>query len=349
MKLDDLINRVGEWLKGPGTDADVVVSSRLRLARNLDNFTFQTMANETQRKELIQFVSDTLSGSKMIKSMFFFNLKDLPELDRYFLVERHLISREHAEASGSRAVIFNQSETYAIMVNEEDHLRIQGLRGGFQLLELWDEINELDSHLEKYLPYAFSPEFGYLTACPTNVGTGLRVSVMLHLPALTMGKQIDKVFQALSRIKYTVRGFYGEGSQATGNFYQISNLASLGKSEKEIVGEMKNVIPEIIKYERTWRQKLLSDNSQLLMDRIRRSYGILSNAHLISSSEAMELLSLVRLGIDLGLIKNIPTSVINELFVFTQPAHLQKLARRDLNPTERDIFRATFIRERLLK
>lgn len=349
MKLDDLTTRVGAWMKGTGPESDIVISTRIRLARNLDNFVFLTLATEPQRKETVQFISDTLNSAKIIPSMYYFNLKELSELDRHFLVERHLISKDHAESAGTRAVAFNQNETCSIMINEEDHLRIQGLQSGFQLFELWDEINALDTKLEKALPYAFSPQFGYLTACPTNVGTGLRVSVMLHLPALTLGKQIEKVFHALAKIKYTVRGFYGEGTQAVGDFYQLSNLISLGRSEKEIISEMHSVIPEIIKYERTWRTKLLEDQTKLLEDRIWRAYGILKYSHNIPSAETMELLSSIRLGANIELIKDLTIPQINELFIYTQPAHLQKIAKRVLNAAERDVFRGTFIREKLAK
>lgn len=349
MKLDDLTTRVGAWMKGTGPESDIVISSRIRLARNLDNFVFLTLASEPQKKELVQFISDALNTAKIMPSMYYFNLKELNELDREFLVERHLISKDHAEATGTRAVAFNQNETCSIMINEEDHLRIQGMRSGFHLSELWEEINELDNKLGKALPFAFSPQFGYLTACPTNVGTGLRVSVMLHLPALTIAKQIEKVFHALAKIKYTVRGFYGEGTQAAGDFYQLSNLISLGRSEKEIISEMQSVIPEIIKYERTWRTKLLEDQSKYLEDRIWRAYGILKYSHTIPSSEAMELLSAIRLGTNIELIKDMTIPQINELFIYTQPAHLQKIAKRSLNAAERDIFRGTFFREKLAK
>ncbi|MBI4834377.1 MAG: protein arginine kinase [Planctomycetes bacterium] len=356
MKIDDLMNKVGTWLEGKGKDSDIVISSRIRLARNLDNFVFLTLANEEQKKEIVGFIHNALVSAKIIPPMHYFSFKDLTSADKHLLLERHLISRDHAEApngvtgqNGSRALVINDKETSSIMINEEDHLRIQGLRSGFQLAELWDEINELDSRMEKHLPYAFSSQFGYLTACPTNVGTGLRFSVMVHLPALVLSKQIEKVFQALTRVKYTVRGFLGEGSQSMGDFYQISNLVTLGRAEKDILSEMENVIPEIIKYERTWREKLLNEQANQTKDRIWRAYGILKNAYTITSGETMELLSAVRMGINIGLIKDLTIAQVNEMFIFSQPAHLQRIAGEALGPEERDIFRASYFRGKLTK
>lgn len=349
MKLDKLVSGVGEWLKGKGADADIVISSRVRLARNLSNFIFLTNANEAQRSEVANYIQEKVKSARLSSSLVYIDLKELSDSDKEFLVERHLISRDHAKGNGPRAVAFDGRESWSIMVNEEDHLRIQVLRSGFQLGAAWEAINDIDNKLEKHLGYAFSPQFGYLTACPTNVGTGLRISVMLHLPALSMTKQIEKVFHTLVRIKYTVRGFYGEGTRASGDFYQISNQVSLGKSEKEVINEMQNVMPEIIRYERTWREKLLNEPSKKLSDRISRAYGILSYANAISSEETMELLSSVRLGVNLKLIRGLSINTINELFILSQPVHLQKIAKRSLKPDERDVFRAELIREKVKK
>ncbi len=347
MKLDDISNRTGEWLKGMWSESDIVISSRVRLARNLSVFPFITRATKKQTTEIYEFIHEKLSELKIIPSMLLIDLSSADALDTQFLVERHLISRDLAASKGDRAVIFDKKETTSIMVNEEDHLRIQVMRSGFQLSEVWEEINELDSRLEKVLPYAFSNEFGYLTACPTNVGTGMRISVMLHLPALVMTKQMEKVFHSLSRIKYTVRGLYGEGTQALGDFYQISNQVSLGKSEKDIINEMQNIIPEIIKFERIWRERLYKEEDKRLEDRIQRAYGLLRFACAISSEEAMDLFSAVRLGINLKLIKDISLKTLNELFIYTQPAHLQRLEHRILKPNERDVVRAQYIKSAL--
>jgi protein arginine kinase len=234
------------------------------------------------------------------------------------------------------------------MVNEEDHLRIQGLCSGFQLRETWERVDEVDSRLEQHLDYAFSSQYGYLTVCPTNCGTGLRASVMLHLPALVMTRQIDKVFQAVSKINLAVRGLYGEGTQASGDFYQISNQPTLGKSEVEIIERIEGVIPKIIEYERTVRENLVEQKREVVEDKVWRAYGMLQTARTINSEETMDLLSAVRMGVNLRIIPNVEIRTVNELFIFTQPAHLQKLERAELNSPERDITRAKFIRNRLV-
>jgi protein arginine kinase len=233
------------------------------------------------------------------------------------------------------------------MVNEEDHLRIQGLRSGFQLRATWEQVDDIDSRLEKHLDYAFSPQFGYLTVCPTNVGTGMRASVMLHLPALVMTRQIDKVFQAVSKINLAVRGLYGEGTQASGDFYQFSNQPTLGKSEVEIIENIERVVPRIIEYERTVRDGLLEQRREVIEDKVWRAYGMLQTARTINSEETMDLLSAVRMGVNLKIIRDVEISTVNELFILTQPAHLQKMERSELNGPERDVTRATFIRNRL--
>ena len=347
MKMNELTNQVSDWLKGSGPDADIIISTRLRLARNIRGFVFLSYALAKQRIEIESFVHEKLKKVPFHDKLIYIQMKDLSLIDRQFLVERHLISQDHAKASSYRAVAVERKETLSIMVNEEDHLRLQVILAGFQLADGWKEINKIDTQMEKYIPYAFSPQFGYLTACPTNVGTALRISVMLHLPALAIARQIDKVLNALSRIKFAVRGFYGEGTQALGDFYQISNQVTLGKSEQEIINEMQNVIPEIIKFERNWREKLLDDNNKKLKDSIMRAYGILRHAETITSEETMKHLSLIRLGINMNVIKDTTLKKINELFIYTQPAHLQKISKRELAPSLRDIARAKYIKAHL--
>jgi protein arginine kinase len=268
-------------------------------------------------------------------------------LDRQFLVERQLISRELAAAEGPRGVALGPQETVSLMVNEEDHLRLQVMRSGFTLEEAWHDIDKVDDLLEQRVNYAFSDEFGYLTACPTNVGTGMRSSVMLHLPALVLTKQIEKVFRALQKINLAVRGLYGEGSRASGDFYQISNQVTLGKSESAILGEIREVIPQIITYERQARKTLLSESRQALHDKISRAFGTLRSATMMTSEETMDLLSSVRLGINLGLLEEISIPTVNELFIHTQPAHLQKLMGSSLDGEERNSARARYLRTRL--
>jgi len=347
MSVEDLLGRAGEWLKGTGPEGDVVVSSRVRLARNLNRFPFLTLASPAVRTEIERHVGPRLAEGKWPRPLDYWPLEKLSPLDRAFLVERHLISREHAQAEGDRGVAFSADEAVSIMVNEEDHLRLQVLRSGFQLDEAFEEIDRLDTTLEESLNFAFSPRFGYLTACPTNVGTGMRISVLLHLPAVVLAKQVDKVLQSLQRLNYVVRGLYGEGTSPLGDFYQVSNQVTLGKSERDLVGEMKRVVPEILKFERQWRRKLLEVERRRLEDRVWRAWGILRNARRMTSEEAIELLSALRLGVDLELIRGISVRTIHEMFLFIQPAHLQKLERRVLEAEERDAVRADFVRRRL--
>jgi protein arginine kinase len=347
LKTDIFMTQAGEWLKGSGPENDIVISSRIRLARNLRGHPFPSIGKEEKLSEVEKLIRGKLETRKIIPDMSYFKLKELTQLERNLLVERHLISKDHAEKNGARALAVDKNESVSVMINEEDHLRLQVLKSGLQLTESWKEINELDNKLGEELPYAFSPNFGYLTACPTNVGTGMRISVMLHLPALTVTKQVEKVFQSLIRIKFIVRGLYGEGTYATGDFYQIANQISLGYSESDIINEIYNIIPEIIKYERTWREKLLTDPTKHLEDRIWRAYGTLRYASSITSQEIADILSAIRVGITSGMIKNIDIKTLNEIFIFSQPAHLQKIEKKALNAAERDIARARYLRKKL--
>lgn len=351
MNLDKLTKNSGEWLKGRGPDSDIVISSRIRLARNIEGYPFVNRALEREKKELFDIISNKIKKINFQgvggTNFFFWNLKTVSDLDKTFLVERHLISKEHASGEGYRGVILDPKETLSIMVNEEDHLRIQGLRSGFQVDELWDEVSQLDDDIEKLLPYTYHENFGYLTACPSNVGTGMRVSVMLHLPALVMTKHIERVFHTVQKINFTVRGLYGEGTHAFGDFYQISNQVTLGRSEEEILKSMKEIIPQIVKYERNIRDSLLEDDFTLIEDRVWRAFGMLKAARIISSEETMDLLSAVRMGVNLKILGAVSLDTVNDLFIFTQPAHLQKLEGRTLKTMERDVTRANYIRSRL--
>ncbi len=344
MRIDELSHQVGEWLKGSGPEPDIVISSRVRLARNVIQFPFVSRATPEQRQQLTTIIRQAVTATRVVPDMLFLNLGRATPMDCEFLVERHLISRELAEGEGSRALVASRSETVSIMINEEDHLRLQVLRSGLDPGRAWSDVDEIDDKLEKRLDFAFSPRLGYLTACPTNVGTGLRASVMLHLPALVLTREIEKVFRAVSKINLAVRGLYGEGTQASGDFYQISNQATLGKSEREIMSSIESVVPQIARYERRARQALLRDNHVKLEDRIWRAHGVLRSARAISSQETMRLLSAVRLGVNLEVIRDLEIAQVNHLFITTQPAHLQKLKGRELSPEERDIVRAAYIR-----
>src|SRR5437899_3854586 len=347
MNLDNLTHTSGEWLRGTGPESDIVISSRIRLARNLAAFPFFNRSSGFQKGEIEGLLREHIARLDLVPPLNHLNLPGLSMLDRQFLVERQLISRELASADGPRGVALGPQETVSLMVNEEDHIRLQVMRSGFALDEAWQDIDRVDDLLEQRVSYAFTEEFGYLTACPTNVGTGMRASVMLHLPALVMTKEIEKVFRALQKINLAVRGLYGEGSRASGHFYQISNQVTLGKAETTILGEIREVIPRIIEYERQARSTLVRDGRQALQDKIQRAFGTLCNATLMTSEETLDLLSSVRLGINLGLCDDVSMPTVNELFIHTQPAHLQKLMGSALDGDEGNAARARYLRTRL--
>jgi protein arginine kinase len=348
MNLDRLLPNLGEWLRGTGPDSDVVVSTRIRLARNLADYPFTNRASAGQKGEIVQRARDALVKAGLAHPLEYHDVPSMPALDRQFLVERQLISRELAAVlDGPRGVAFDDKESVSVMVNEEDHFRLQVLRSGFALDEAWGDIDKLDDALEARLSYAFHPQFGYLTACPTNVGTGLRASVMLHLPALGLTKQIEKVFRALQKINLAVRGLHGEGSRAFGDLYQISNQVTLGKAETKILEEIREVIQTILQYERQARAALMKERRQGEQDRVARALGTLGSATMITAEETIELLSVVRLGIHLRLIDDVPATTVNQLFIQTQAAHLQKLVGHTLDGEERNAARAKYLKTRL--
>ena len=337
----------GEWLRGEGPESDIVISSRLRLARNVAGFKFLYRASSDERSRINALLCENIRKAGVADDMIYYDLESVNAIERSYLFERHLISRELADSRGPRAVAVGRDESLSIMVNEEDHLRIQVLQSGFRLREALQCMNEVDDKLSVLVDYAFSPQYGYLTACPTNVGTGIRVSVMLHLPALEWTKQLRKVFKAVNKMNLAVRGLYGEGTQASGDFYQVSNQVTLGKTEEEIISTVESVVKQIIRYERQVRQALVTDSRTSLEDRVWRAYGMLKSARVISSDETMDLLSSVRMGVNMGLIGEVSIETVNELFIQTQPAHLQKREGREIDTTMRDATRARFIRSRL--
>ena len=347
MNLNDLIHSTGQWLKGSGPHANIVLSSRIRLARNLTGFNFTNRAQKKDLEAVLALVEQAMGRIALFKDATFFRLHELDNIDRQFLVERHLMSHDHASNPQGKGFIVSREEALSIMVNEEDHLRIQVMQSGLDLDATWQAIDAIDNALSEQLPYAFLPECGYLTACPTNTGTAMRGSLMLHLPALVMTRQINKVMMAISKLSFASRGFYGEGTQAIGNFYQISNQVSLGHSELDIIQNINGLIRQIIEQEEQARQALLVQNRAALEDKICRAWGILKNARVISSQETIEQLSMVRLGIDVGVIQELDHKIINELFIMIQPAHLQKIEGKKLGTAERDTKRAEVIRERL--
>jgi protein arginine kinase len=348
VKLNDLVPRAGEWLRGDGPRSEVVVSTRIRLARNVSGHNFLSKCSRRQRSVLEKKIRAAVIDSHFAPRVLFVKLDDALDVDLSLLVERHLISKNHAGGEGARSVILSEDETVSIMVNEEDHLRLQVLRSGLQLDEAWEQIDAIDDDLNGSLDFAFHNRFGYLTACPTNVGTGIRVSVMLHLPALKLTGEIEKVFRAAKEMKLAVRGLYGEGTEATGDFYQISNQTTLGKQEEEILSDFRdNVIPKIIHYELQARHTLQSERARNLDDKAFRALGILRNARLLASEEVLQLLSHIRLGVNLGRVPDVDLPTLNELMLLTQSAHLQKLLGKRLDGDDRRAARAQFVRERL--
>jgi len=365
MRLTDLTRQACEWLRCGGPLHDVVISSRIRLARNISGMPFLSRCSYEQRAELEARLRKEILEAGIAPEVFYIDVASAGELDRQLLVERHLISRQHAlgvESSGHassstsameasrcpRGVAVAADETVAIMVNEEDHLRIQVLRAGLQLEQAFDEINRIDDLLETKLDFAFHNRYGYLTACPTNVGTGLRVSVMLHLPALKMTGEIEKAFRAARDMHLAIRGLYGEGTEASGDFFQISNQSTLGRSEQQVIEEFRDqLLPEFIQYEQRARNSLFQKNSASMEDKIFRAMAILRSARIVSSDETMFLLSLARLGVNSGTIRDLDIKTINELFLLTQPAHLQKILATEMTPLQRGAARADFIRKRM--
>ncbi len=344
--IDYLLHHQSRWL-APGPRSDIVISSRIRLARNLANYPFPHRAQDKDLVEVREKIYSALEKLDRFRDRWFIDMESIAPVDRQFLVERHLISYEHTVDGLGKGLAITPDEGVSIMINEEDHLRMQVLVAGFDLEQAWDEINLIDEELSEHLEFAFSPELGYLTACPTNTGTAMRGSLMMHLPALVITKQINRVLQTISQLNFTARGLYGEGTQAFGNIFQISNQSCLGYSEGELLGNINRIARQIIGQEETAREKLIRTSRIMLEDRIWRAYGLLKNARIMNSAEALEYLSMVRLGIDLGLIKEVQLKLINDLFIIIQPAHLQKISGRRLSSRQRDIKRANILRNRL--
>ena len=348
MNIDEITSGVGEWLKGEGPFSDVVISSRIRLARNIARFPFLGKADESDRRRIFRVLADCIAETHPDSDTLLMDIDTAEELDRQVLVERHLISRQHADGEGTRGVAICRGERRAVMINEEDHLRMQVLRSGLQIAALYEEIDELDTLLEQHVDYAFDERFGYLTACPTNVGTGMRVSVMLHLPALKLTNQIENMLRAAKDMRLAVRGLYGEGTDATGDFFQVSNQVTLGKCEEEIIDAFGNsIIPKIVSYELAARDVLLKERADVLDDKVWRAYGTLEHARTISSDESLFLLSHVRMGVSMGRCADLDLGRVNEMFIRTQSAHLQKLSGRRLDGVERGVARADYLREAL--
>jgi protein arginine kinase len=323
----------------------VVLSTRVRLARNLVGTPFPERASSSQRSDVLTKCADQIANLLQMKHGSFFDISELSDLEKQVLVERHLISRELCESESGSGVFINKDQTCSVMINEEHHLRIHFLKTGFNLRSVWKQIDRFDSNLEEGLDVAFSSEFGYLTACPTNLGTALRASVMMHLPGLVISEHMDKVIRAVNQLGITVRGLFGEGSDATGHVFQISNQQTLGESEEQIMSRLGNVFKTIIDHEINARFKYLEDNRARLLDQVGRAFGILQNAHVLNSNEAMNLLSLMRLAVDFGMLPEDNRTDVDRLFIECQPGHVQYAKGEGIEPDARDLCRADKLRE----
>jgi len=335
---------VGAWLQTRGPEAEIVFSTRVRLARNLQGIPFTLRATPAQQREVVSLVKVAARRIPDLAESAVVDFRDLSSTDRQFLAERYLVSQEMAQGAGERAVLVGPHENVSLMINEEDHLRMQTRRSGLQLSEAWGALDHIDNLLDAQLDFAFDDTLGFLTACPTNTGTGLRASVMVHLPALVLTRAISDVLSGASQMRLAVRGMHGEGSEAVGDFFQVSNQVTLGVSEAEVLTLTDQLTRDIVNHERTAREQLMSERRTFLEDRVGRAMGILTHCQMIGVREALERLSDLRLGVALGLVPQVTVDAINELLIEIQPAHVQKRSEKHLDPEARDVARAALIR-----
>jgi protein arginine kinase len=347
MRFATLIKHPADWMTGGQAEHGAVLTSRIRLARNLRGQPFPGWAKRDERAIALDLMRPAVESLPAMKGAFSHELGDLTSVQKQVLVERHLISREHAARGDGSAAVIERRQTFSLMLNEEDHLRMQAIRPGLQLTAAYNALLELDSELENSLEFAFDPTLGYLTTCPTNLGTGLRASAMLHLPGLVLSDQIGQVLQAVNKIGLAVRGLYGEGTESLGNLYQISNQSTLGESEETIIRRLERVISQVSSHEQNAREKLLEDDPEMVSDKVGRAYGVLRYAHIIDSKESLNHLSLLRLGGTLGFFPSETVMLCDSLLMDIQPAHLQLHSGRKLSPEERDSIRAEIVRSRL--
>jgi protein arginine kinase len=345
--LNSLVKRQPRWLESDAPYANIVISTRVRLARNLAGYAFPNAAEKDELYEVIREVYEAITPSQQFRAPMFLDMLRLDKLDRKFLVERRLISPPYAEADNAAMLVVGEDEYLSVMVNEEDHLRIQSIQPGLNVETAWRLIAQLDDELGEHLDYAFTDQFGYLTACPTNTGTGMRVSLFVHLPALAILEELEKVFKKLAPSEITVRGFYGEGTEVVGNIFQISNQLTLGRTDDGIVKRMEEVGQRLVSLEDEARERLLEEQVVQIHDKVYRAIGILKYARVLTSLELLNLLSYLRFGFDLSIFKNTDRSFLNELMVTLQPAHMQKLYRGMDDNLPRDIQRAHVVREKI--
>jgi len=346
MTVDDFFRNSGGWL-APGGAPGVVVSSRIRLARNLEESAFPGWAGAEECGRIWRNLREIITAFPPLRDGFVAEMPSVDELGRQILFERHLISRELAEKQQGSGVVISADERISVMINEEDHLRMQSMRPGLDLRQAWQVVDGIDTAIERQTRYAFSLRLGYLTACPTNVGTGMRASAMLHLPGLVLMNEINPIVKGMSKIGLAVRGLWGEGTEASGNMFQVSNQISLGESEAATIANLEQIVMVLVEHEHNARARLQEKRDYILRDHVGRAYGILAHAHILTSREALDLLSGLRLGLDLGILKDINRRVIDELWLLVQPGHLQKVMGRKLKPKDRDWARAELVRSRL--
>ncbi len=347
MRFSTLVKNPADWMTGEGADTSIVLTSRIRLARNLRGEPFPGWAKKDQRRHALGLLRPAVEELSCMKDAFSQELDDLSSVQKQVMVERHLISREHAARGEGSAAVIERRQSIAIMINEEDHLRMQAIRPGMQLSAAYEALSAVDDQIGEAVNFAFDHDLGFLTTCPTNLGTGMRASAMLHLPALVLSDQIGQVLQAVNKIGLAVRGLYGEGTESLGNLFQISNQSTLGESEETILRRLERVISQVATHERNARGKLMDDDPDMVRDKIGRAYGAMRYAWVIDSKEALTHLSLLRLGGDLGFFPPETVRLCDELLLDIQPAHLQLHSGRKLSPEERDAIRAEIIRTRL--
>ncbi len=347
MQFSTLLRQTPEWMHASGPHRDIVITSRIRLARNLVDAPFPGWAKKEQRAALLQEIQPHVAGLPEMTDSFAQDMANLSQVEKQVLVEKHLISREQAAKSTGSAAVINRAQTISIMINEEDHLRMQSIRSGLDLGTAFAALDRVDNELSERLPFAFHAQLGFLTACPTNLGTGMRASAMLHLPGLVLSESMGQVNSAVQKIGLAVRGLYGEGTEALANLFQISNQHTLGDSEPTLIAQLEKIIEQIISHERNARAKLLQESPTRVSDHVGRAYAILRYAHVLESKEALTHLSMLRLGADLGLIPHEFGRMLDSILVDIQPAHLQIASKQRLNATERDVLRASMLREKL--
>ncbi len=344
--FEEMASSPAPWLSGEGPDSFAVLSSRIRLARNISEFPFPPAADMEIRQRIMEFVSPAFDKASTLGGGGFYPSDTMDGLSQKFLMERHLISPEFMKGGAGRGIYIGDQEKVSIMLNEEDHIRLQVISSGMSLFDCWEIANKVDDELSGLVEFDFDNRYGYLTSCPTNVGTGLRASILIHLPGLVLTREIDNVLNRISKVGLVVRGFYGEGTDVLGNLFQISNQTTLGRTEEEIIDSLTKVSAQIIEYEKDAQERLMREAPEMIEDKVWRSYGILTNARVLTSHEVMNYLSAIRFGLSLGLIDKSSYKEINELLVITQPAHIQKYYSREMDNTERDMVRADLVRER---